>query len=67
MNKRFIHFIYMSTLQLSSHTAEGTNSITDGYEPPYGCQELNSGRLEEQPVSLTIGPSLQSINLKKIK
>jgi hypothetical protein len=27
--------------------------ITDGYEPPWGCWELNSGSLEVQPVLLT--------------
>ena len=32
---------------------------TDGCEPPYGCWELNSGPLEEQPVLLTSEPSLQ--------
>ena len=31
----------------------------DGCEPPYGCQELNSGPLEEQQVLLTTEPSLQ--------
>ena len=33
---------------------------TDGYEPPIGCRELNSGPLEEQPVLLTSESSLQS-------
>ena len=32
--------------------------ITDGYEPPCGCQELNSGPLEEQAMLLTTEPSL---------
>jgi hypothetical protein len=27
--------------------------VTDGYELPCGCQELNPGPLEEQPVLLT--------------
>jgi hypothetical protein len=34
--------------------------ITDGYEPPCGCWELNSGPSEEQSVLfLTAEPSLQ--------
>ena len=33
--------------------------ITNGYEPPCGCCELNSGPLEESPVLLTTQPSLQ--------
>jgi hypothetical protein len=32
--------------------------IIDGYEPPCGCWELNSGPLEEQTV-LTSKPSFQ--------
>ena len=35
--------------------------ITDGYEPPCGCWELNSGPLEEQSVLLTTEPSLQPL------
>ena len=31
--------------------------VTDGYEPPYGCWELNQDLLEEQPVLLTAEPS----------
>jgi hypothetical protein len=33
--------------------------VTDSCEPPCGCWELNPGPLEEQPVVLTIEPSLQ--------
>jgi hypothetical protein len=33
--------------------------ITDGYEPPCGCWESNSGALEGQPVLLTSELSLQ--------
>ncbi|CAO2596736.1 hypothetical protein LEMLEM_LOCUS8734 [Lemmus lemmus] len=33
--------------------------ITDGCEPPCGCQELNSGPLEEQAMLLTFEPFLQ--------
>jgi len=50
----------MSTLSLSSHTPEeASDLITDGYDPPRWCWELNSGPLEEQTVLLTCEPSLQ--------
>jgi hypothetical protein len=51
----------MSTLQLSSetHKKSALYSITDGYEPPCGCWELNSGLLQEQLVLLTAEPSPQ--------
>jgi hypothetical protein len=51
-------FLFMSTLSLSS-----SHPITDGCEPPCGCQELNSGPLEEQLVLLTAEPSLQPQSL----
>jgi hypothetical protein len=35
--------------------------ITDGSEPPCRCWELNLGPLEEQPLLLTIEPSLCSV------
>jgi hypothetical protein len=35
--------------------------ITDGFEPPCGCWDLNSGPLEEQSVPLTAEPSLQPL------
>jgi hypothetical protein len=34
-------------------------SLTDGCESPCGCQELNSGPLEEQLLLLTAEPSVQ--------
>jgi hypothetical protein len=33
--------------------------IIDGYEPPWGCWELNSGPPEEHLMFLTVEPSLQ--------
>ena len=36
--------------------------ITDGYEAPCGCWELNSGPLEEKSGLLTTEPSLQPPN-----
>jgi hypothetical protein len=38
--------------------------VMDGCEPPYGCQDLNSGPLEEQSVLLTAEPSHQPPMLK---
>ena len=35
--------------------------VTDGWEPPCGCRELNSGPLEEQAMLLTSEPSLQPL------
>jgi hypothetical protein len=35
------------------HQKRASDAITDGYEPPCGCWELNSGPLEEQLVLLT--------------
>jgi hypothetical protein len=32
--------------------------MIDDYKPPYGCWELNSGPLKEQPVLLTYEHSL---------
>jgi len=60
---RFIYLFYVSALSLSSDTSEERiGSITDGYEAPCGCWELNSGPLEKQSVLLTIKPSLQPRN-----
>ena len=36
--------------------------ITDGYEPPCGCWDLNSGPSKEQSLLLTAEPSLQPPN-----
>jgi hypothetical protein len=46
--KRYIYFMYMSTLQLSWDTAEEGIRFPYGCEPLCGCWELNSGPLEEQ-------------------
>ena len=51
--------MYMSTPLLSLDTPEeGSDPITNGYESPCGCWDLNSEPLEEQPVLLTAEPSL---------
>jgi hypothetical protein len=53
--KFFIYFCILFMNPLSAYMPE--ESITDGCEPPCGCWELNSGPLEEQP--LTAEPSFQ--------
>jgi hypothetical protein len=41
------------------HQKRASDLITDDFEPPCGCWDLNSGPLEEQSVLLTTEPSLQ--------
>jgi hypothetical protein len=53
----FIYLLYVSTLQTLQKRA--SDLITDGYEPPCGSWDLNSGQLEEQSVLLTAEASLQ--------
>jgi hypothetical protein len=57
----FIYFRYMSALSACTSACQKrvSDPITDGCESPCGCWELNSGTLEEQPVCLTVDPSLQ--------
>jgi hypothetical protein len=43
-----------------AHQKRDSNPMTDVCEPPFGCWELKSGCLEEQPVLLTAEPSLQA-------
>ena len=55
-------FILCIAVQCSCHQTnqkKASYPITDSCEPPCGCQELNSGPQEEQPVLLTSEPSLQ--------
>jgi hypothetical protein len=47
---------------LKTHQERASDPITDGYEPPCGCWELNSGPLEEKLVFLTTEPTLQPPN-----
>ena len=57
----FIYFMYVNILLcLQTHQKRVSDPITDGWEPPCGCWELNSGPLEEQPMLLTAEPSLQT-------
>jgi hypothetical protein len=57
--KNIIYFIYEYTVAVFRHTRRGHQFITDAWESPCGCWELNSGPLEEQSVLLTAEPSLQ--------
>jgi hypothetical protein len=43
------------------------DTITDVWEPPCGCWDLNSEPLEEQSVLLTTEPSLQPQVLKLLE
>jgi hypothetical protein len=56
-------FIYYMEVHFR-HTRRGhLIPITDGYKPPCGCWDLNSGPLEEQSVLVTTKPSLQPLFL----
>jgi hypothetical protein len=43
-----------------THQKRASDPITDGFEPPCGCWELNPGPLEEQSVLLAAESSLQA-------
>jgi hypothetical protein len=62
---RFIYFMSVSTLLLSSdtHQKRASDPTIDGCEPQCGCWELNSAPLVEQSVLLTTKPSLQTLLL----
>jgi hypothetical protein len=51
-------YVYYSCLQ--AHQKRTSVQIIDGCKPPYGCWELNSGPLEDQPVLLATDPSFQN-------
>jgi hypothetical protein len=59
--KKCIYDVYsiMPTC-MSTGQKRAQDFIIDGYEPPGGCWELNSGPLKEQLILLTSGSSLQS-------
>jgi hypothetical protein len=64
--KRFIYYVYSVLPAIyACRPEEGIRHITDGWEPPCGCWELNSGLLE-QSVLLTTEPSLQPPNFCKL-
>ena len=51
--------IYYLYSVLSACQKREPDQIIHGCEPPYGCWELKSGPLEEQPVLLTTEPPFQ--------
>ena len=53
--------IYLLYIKYTGQTDQkrASDLITDGWEPPCGCWDLNSGPLEEQSMLLTAEPSLQ--------
>jgi hypothetical protein len=58
--KKKIYYIYsVPPACMPAGQKRAPNLTIDGYEPPGGCWELNSGPVEEQPVLLTAEPSLQ--------
>jgi hypothetical protein len=53
-SERFIYYVYsVLSACVPADQKKAPDPITDGYEPPCGCWELNSGPLEEQTVLLT--------------
>ena len=52
-------------LELESYTE--VSGVTDSYELPCKCWELNPGLLEEQPLLLTTEPSLQPKKNVRVK
>jgi hypothetical protein len=62
--KDLLLILYMSALSacIPACQKRTLDSITDSFEPPRGCWDLNSGPLEEQPVLLTAEPSVQLIS-----
>ena len=61
---RFVFYLSEYAAVIFRHTRrDQSDLITDGCEPPCGCWQLNSGRLEEQSVLLTAEPSLQPLLL----
>jgi hypothetical protein len=56
----FFNFIYFVSIGvLPANVCVSHAQVTNSYEPPSGCWELNLGPLEEQSVLLTIEPSRQ--------
>jgi hypothetical protein len=54
----FICYVYsILSACIPTEQKRAPDLIIDGCEPPYGCWELNSGPLEEQPVLITFEPS----------
>jgi hypothetical protein len=62
MDRCFIYIciMFMKCLQRPGEGIRPAGTVVTGNcELPFGCWELNSGPLEEQPVLLTTEPSFQ--------
>jgi hypothetical protein len=55
----FIYLFIICKYTAAVIQKRASDLITDGFEPPCGCWDLNSGPLEEQSVPLTTEPSFQ--------
>jgi hypothetical protein len=57
----YLFIICKYTVAVLDTPEEASDFVTDGYEPPCGCWDLNSGPLEEQSALLTPEPSHQPL------
>ena len=55
----YLSNVYQYAVAVLTHQKATMDPITDGYEPPCGCWELNSGPQEEQTVLLVTLSFLQ--------
>ena len=61
LNKMYLFFIsHVLVFSMHAYLCEG---VTDSFELPCGCWELNLGPLEEQPVLIDAEQSLQPPDL----
>jgi hypothetical protein len=58
LKKFYLFIICKYTVAVFRHQKWAPDLVMDGYEPPCGCWDLNSGPSEEQSVLLTVEPSL---------
>jgi hypothetical protein len=60
----FLIYFYFSVLEFCLYDVTGFpgSGVTDRWEPPCGCWELNLGSLEQQTVFLTTEPSFQPLD-----
>ena len=60
----FICYVYnVLSLCMPAGQKKAPDIITDGFEPPCDCWELNLGPLEEQAMLLTAEPFLQPLEI----
>ena len=56
----YVHHVYALPMKARRGRQILRSAVTNGYESPCGCWELNLGPLGKQSVLLTTEPSLQS-------